>query len=225
MSGMLKKYLKSRDVITAIHSETLDNNMPKSTMLHAAKELGMLVGPSAICCETEFDEGILLDYAEYESWNNKPSAIIKYLQTASPKNPLEAELMKGIEYSGTSLFIVIEVDKWKSCLTLKNLYAQELNIPLMDVNLAKTIVPGLCLFSRLIPMRDFALTSGFVFAFSPKDTEYLLEKYELKKKAVSVAVRRRKRFVFFYKHHDISGISHNFRSPDHIAPTSKKRIT
>jgi len=222
---MLKKYLKSRDIITAIHVDILHNALPKSIMLRAAKELGMRAGPNAIRCETEFDETVLLDYAEYESWNNKPSAIQTHLQKVSPKDPLEAEIMKGAEYSGTSLFIAMELDKWKSCITLKNLYAPELDIPLMDVNLAKTIVPGLCLFSRLIPMRDFAMTSGFVFAFSPKDTKYLLEKYELKGKADSAALRRRKRFVFFYKHHGISGISHNSGAPNRLVPTSNKRMT
>lgn len=80
------------------------------------------------------------------------------------------------------------------------------NIPLMDIALSKTAVPGILLFTRLIPFKDFNMTSGAGFVFPGELEKYLLKRYKKLRKKVESDSESVKRFVAFHKLSKSSGL-------------------
>ncbi|MFQ6127088.1 MAG: hypothetical protein ACE5R6_21130, partial [Candidatus Heimdallarchaeota archaeon] len=93
-------------------------------------------------------------------------------------------------------------------LYLSDLLNNKDNIPLIDIDLSQTATPGMLLFIRLVPFKEFNMTSGIIFAF-PSDLEtYLRQRYKELGKTVRVRSKRKAvaRFVAFFRLNETYGI-------------------
>jgi len=101
--------------------------------------------------------------------------------------------------SYTSLFRVISTSESESTIFLYDILNKKDNIKLIDINFSKTLILELLLFIRLVPFKDFNITSGFSFVFHGDLEEYLLRRYKKLGKKVESDSDSIKRFVSFFK--------------------------
>jgi hypothetical protein len=80
------------------------------------------------------------------------------------------------------------------------------NIKLIDIAFSKTAIIGLLLFIRLVPFKDFNMTSGVSFVFPEDLKENLLRRYKKLSKKVESDSDSIKRFVSFFRLNKIGGM-------------------
>ncbi|MBS7251603.1 MAG: hypothetical protein KIH08_13595, partial [Candidatus Freyarchaeota archaeon] len=130
-----------------------------------------------------------------------------YREKIGGKSSVENEILEAFLSSYTSLFKIVSTSASESTLVLYDHLNQKENIKLIDVNFSKTATPGLLIFTRLVPFKDFNMTSGVSFVFPASAENFLLERYRrLSERAKSDINLTMRRFLFFYNWNKTKGI-------------------
>ena len=95
-------------------------------------------------------------------------------------------------------------------MLLRDLLNDRDDVSLTDINLSRTAVPGFLLFLRVVPLRDFNITSGFMFAFRGQLESRLLAGYKRPAKKSEPRDDAQRRFVHFLKAYRAHGIETRF---------------
>jgi hypothetical protein len=91
-------------------------------------------------------------------------------------------------------------------LTLEDMLNQKDDIKIIDRSLSKSAEPGVLVFIRIVPFKDFNMSAGILFAFYGELEKDILKKYITLTKKVKSNSESVKRFVAFYKLSKTDGI-------------------
>lgn len=140
-------------------------------MLEAAQRLGLLQalpdgGKPLFVFENEAEMAVLTDYAMFNCLQGGRNTVAHYLAThPPPPDSLEHTVLQGMVRSWFSIFMFVQsvgtvgVDVFD---LLRNDY-----VHLADKGLHSTGTSGLILAMRVIPLPDFAISSGAGLPISP----------------------------------------------------------
>jgi uncharacterized membrane-anchored protein YhcB (DUF1043 family) len=179
--------------------------LSKKAFTESGKLLGILQGDIFVFLD-EAEADVLMDFALNEYKSNNKNAIETYRERIGGRNDIEKEILDALLSSYTSLFKVVSTSPSESTLILNDLLNEKENIKLIDIKFSKTAVPGLLIFIRLVPFKDFNMTSGISFVFPASTEDFFLKRYMRLKRAESDVNLPMKRFIFFYNWNKTKGL-------------------
>ena len=128
---------------------------------------------------------------------------------------LELQALEAHRRSRTSLFQIEEVFPLNHQIRMRDLLAQEQpEIFLTDFGLSEYLTPeGLkaALFCRLLTVGEVVMSSGVFFVFPKPFLPAILRSYGEEMKFVSSADLPQKRFIFFFKRYNLTGVEQQYR--------------
>jgi len=200
-----EKYRTYRQMGRALNRKIMDACLERHILMESARLLGMARGDTLIF-DSEEETAVLMDFALHEYKVNQKNAIALYREKIGGQNEVEKELLDAWLSSYTSLFKIVSILESENMLLLHDLLNKRENIKLIDVAFSRTAAPGLLLFIRLIPFKDFHMTSGISFVFPGHLERYLLRRYKKLSKKVKSESDSVKRFVAFLKLNRTDGL-------------------
>jgi hypothetical protein len=163
--------------------------------------------------ETEDELDVLMQFILNELLQDGRPIIQHYLETRGPaRNAMEEEPFHGIRNSFSSLFRVQRVRP--DGIVLENLLmpSQELHT-LVDIGLIQTGAAGFLLFTRLVPLREYAITAGVSFPFEGSQEEALIAEARSAKKLGREDEVGMRWYVLFHPLSKSKGLQVEFEEP------------
>ena len=111
---------------------------------------------------------------------------------------MENEILASLLSAYNSLFEVVAVSG--NIIILKDLLIEEDRfITLLDIGFSLTCTPGMLIFIRVVPFKDFNMTSGVSFVFRGSLKKYIIKRYRRISKKIKSDRDSVKRFIAFFK--------------------------
>jgi hypothetical protein len=202
---VIEKYKEYRKVSRELNNKIIEKCLNPDVFKKSATLLGAARG-DILVLDTEDEMNILMDFALREYKVNKQTTVEIYQEKIGGENEIEKEILDAFVSSYTSLFKIISISKAEKLLTLEDKLNQKENIKIIDRALSKSAAPGILVFIRIVPFKDFNMSAGILFAFYGELEKNLLKKYKLASKKVKSDSESIKRFVAFYKLSKTDGI-------------------
>ena len=165
--------------------------------------------------EDEEELNFLIDFCLHEFLSNGQTLLERYRSDQPNLEPVEITYLDAAKVSYTSLFKITEVNPSASTITVVDLLSKsEQLLPVINVNLSKTVIPGYIIFSRLLPYEQFNTFSGMLAAFDRGSERDLLKRYKVIKKRIKSERESVQRFVTCFKLKRILGETILMRSSE-----------
>lgn len=203
--SLIDKYKTYRKIGKKLNHKIMDSYLDRSILMKSARLLGIVHGDT-LMFDSENETIVLTDFALNEYKVNNKNTIEIYRERIGWQNEIEKDTLDALLSSYTSLFKVASISKLENTLVLRDILNKRDNIKLIDIALSKSAISGLLLFIRLVPFKNFNITSGISFVFSGDLEEYLLRKYKKLDKKIKSDSNSIKRFVSFFKLNKTDGM-------------------
>lgn len=207
--NIIKLYKQYRQIGTALNDKIMESCLKPETITGAAKLLGILRGNQLIL-ESEEEGTAFIDFAIHDYQVDGRNAIATYQDEIGAENQQEENLIAAQLSAYTSLFKVTEKLKRESVLVIKDLLNQQ-EIQLTDISMSQTAPVGMLLFTRVIPLAEFNITSGSSFVFEEDQEIHLIKKQKSLAQKVKSDVEAIQRFVAFFKLNRSRGMDIGYR--------------
>ncbi len=201
----IEKYKEYRKIGKELNHKIMDICLDPDVFKKSARLLGAVRGDTLIL-DNEDELDILMDFALREYKINKQTTVEIYREKIGWKNEIEKEILDAFILSYTSLFKITSISRAEKSLILEDILNKKDNIRIIDFSLSKSAIPGLLIFIRIIPFRDFNMSAGIMFAFYGELEKDILKKYKILSKKVRLDSDSMKRFISFYKLSKTEGI-------------------
>ncbi len=163
---IIEKYKEYRKISKELNNKIMDKCLDPDVFKKSARLLGAARGDTLIL-DNEDELNILMDFALREYKINKQSTVEIYREKVGWENEIEKEILDAFISSYTSLFKITSISKAEKSLILEDILNKKDNIKIIDRALSKSAIPGLLVFIRVIPFKDFNFGSGEGGAGSP----------------------------------------------------------
>lgn len=190
---------------------SLNHKMMKKCLDHtilrdSAKLLGIHQKETFVF-DNEDETSVLMDFALNDYRADTKNAVDRYREKYGWKNMKEKHIFDALSASYTSLFKIVSISRVDNMLVLDNLLKNEHTIKLTDIAFSTTMTHSdYLIFTRLLPFKDFTMTSGVSFIFPAHRENYLLQQYQKRSKKIKSDNEHVKRFITFYKLNKTHGI-------------------
>jgi hypothetical protein len=200
-----EKYKLFRKASKELNHKIMKKSLDRDVLMKSARLLGIAHG-DILVFDSEDETSVLMDFALNDYPLGNKNTVEIYREKIGWQNEVEKEILDALLSSYTSLFNVVSILEAENALYLKDLLNKKDNIKLIDISFSKTAIPGLLLFIRLVPFKDFCATSGISFVFPGSLEMYLLRRYKKLIKKIISDSDSVKRFVSFFKLNKIDGM-------------------
>jgi hypothetical protein len=204
-TGIIEEYKKYRKISKELNNKIMDKCLDPDVFKKSARLLGAARGDTLIL-DSEDELDILMDFALREYKVNKQTTVEIYREKIGGENETEKEILDAFVTSYTSLFKIISISKAEKSLILEDILNKKDSIKIIDRALSKSAIPGVLVFIRIVPFKDFNMSAGILFAFYGELEKDILKKYKMLSKKVRSDSDSVKRFVSFYKLSKTEGI-------------------
>lgn len=174
--------------------------------LKSAALLGILNTNNKVEIESKSEEDALYDFSIYGNIRAGSNALSEYLQKYPPENKEDEELLSAMIHSDVQLYEVADHKDEYGFIILNNPFHKTEPIKLIDIGMSENFNPNILLFTRLIHLNGFCMTSGLTFAFSTNHFEYLLQKSRKMIKKIKSGDDSVDRFIAFFNLNRLNGL-------------------
>jgi hypothetical protein len=175
----------------------LDIFFTREAIEDSARLLGVLQG-GTLAFDSEDEMSVFADFILHEYSLNGRKAVEIYREEIGGEDEVEEEILASLSSAYTSLFKVVAI--MGDTAFLKDLLAEEEKfIELTDITFSKTATPGLLIFTRIVPFKDFNMTSGVSFLFWGHLLDLLIRKYRKMRRKIKTESTSMKRFISFFR--------------------------
>ncbi|NMX22261.1 hypothetical protein C5S30_07590 [ANME-1 cluster archaeon GoMg4] len=202
---IIEEYGTYRQISMELNPKIMDTCLDHDVLMKSARLLGIVRGGTLIF-DSEDETNVLMDFALNEYRVNNKNTIEIYREKIGWQDEIEKDILDALLSSYTSLFKVTSISEAENTLLLNDILNKKDNIKLIDIAFSKTAIIGLLLFIRLVPFKDFNMTSGVSFVFPGDSKENLLRRYKKLSKKVESDSDSIKRFVSFFRLNKIGGM-------------------
>ena len=202
---IIEKYKTYRKTGMKLNHKIMNTCLDRDVLMRSARLLGIARGNTLIF-DSEDETSVLMDFALNEYRVNNKNTIEIYRERIGWQNEIEKDILDALLSSYTSLFKITSISEAENTLFLNDILNKKDNIKLIDIAFSKTAIPGLLLFIRLVPFKDFNMTSGISFVFPGDLEKYLLRRYRKLSKKVKTDSESIKRFISFFRLSKTDGI-------------------
>ncbi len=204
-ANVIEKYKEYRKISKELNHKIMDKCLDPDVFKKAARLLGAARG-DILVLDTEDEMNVLMDFALREYRVKKQTTVEIYQEKIGGENEIEKEILDAFISSYTSLFKIISISKAEKSLTLEDILNQKDDIKIIDRSLSKSAEPGVLVFIRIVPFKDFNMSAGILFAFYGELQKELIKKYKTLSKKVKSDIESVKRFAAFYNLSKTDGI-------------------
>ncbi|MDD2628995.1 MAG: hypothetical protein PHV61_02315 [Limnochordia bacterium] len=203
---LLEKYQVYRKRTMKIHSEAV-HRILSSELFEAAKMLKMTAGQ--IITMDEEETPVLMDFALHEVQRHGKPIIDYYLKDTVAEDAIDQALHEALANTWVSFFRIEQVTS--EGLILRDLMDDSRpQLQLIDIGLSSTAKKEYGIMVRIVPLPDFAITSGWMFGVTPDRVAAEQKRYE---KILRSTARRRRTAAGIIHFRKISAPSHiSYRS-------------
>ena len=128
------------------------------------------------------------------------SKLAIYKKNHNEKNEEEHKLLQVMEKSDTSLYKVVEIDRDNKTVLLKDvLRPSNDEFKVADTGMSETLNENILVFTRLLHLENYSMTSGLIFIFRREHQEYLLRRSRKIAKKLEHGNDSDKRFIAFFE--------------------------
>lgn len=195
----LEKYKEYRETLIKLHSKILDECVNADDFNKSTEIIG-IVKNNQVILGSNYEEDAILDFNVYENIKNGENAVSEYIERKQGTTSQEDELLTAMEKSKTGLYQVIESDEDKGMVTLKDIVSDSEDdiFTIIDVGLSKGSNNNIIVFTRLIHLEEYSMTSGLGFIFSMNHKQYLLKRSRKLMKKINSGDASIDRFIAFF---------------------------
>lgn len=199
---LYKKYRKAGQEL----NRKLTKDIDSSRLNLAFDLLKMERNGKQIILESEEEIAHLNDFILHEPFYENQTLL--NLTSVKPEGEIEKNVMEAMGKAYSSLFVIDEVIPENSELILKDLLNGGDDIRLIDrgFSMSAFMNPDILIFTRIIPLSDFSMTSGASFVFNKSDQSFLLRQYKKMKKKPLHSNESVSRFIHFFLLNRIEGL-------------------
>jgi len=195
--SVMERYRAVREVGLTLNHKMIESRLDHDVLYGSARLLGILKGDQLVF-ESEDEASVLMDFALHEYKLNGRSAVEIYRKKVGGKDEVEDEILASLPSAYTSLFEIVAISG--NTITLKNLLRdKDRLIRVIDIGFSLTGAPGMLIFTRIVPFKDFNLTSGISFPFRGRLKKRLVRRYRRISKKIKSDSDSMKRFIAFFK--------------------------
>jgi len=204
-ANVIEKYKEYRKISKELNNKIIDKCLDPDVFKKSARLLGAAQG-DILVLDTEDEMNVLMDFALREYRVNKQTTVEIYREKVGGENEIEKEILDAFISSYTSLFKITSISKAEKSLILEDMLDKKDDIKIIDRSLSKSAEPGVLVFIRIVPFKDFNMSAGIMFAFYGELEKDLLKKYKTLSRKVKSDSESVKRFASFYKLSKTDGI-------------------
>ncbi len=180
-----------------LHGNILNDYVREDDIKRAAQLFGM-VENNNIVLESPIEKDALMDFNVYERFNQGDSNLFAYINSRPDLTDDERIILKAMKTADTQLYEVVEIDKQKGILLLRNSISPDNTITLVDNGMSGSLHANTLLFTRLVHFDDFSMTSGLFFCFSKDHERYLIKRSRKLMKKINSGEESIDRFIAFF---------------------------
>lgn len=204
-SDLIAKYDLYRKKAMALNNKLIRACLDRDRLLRAAEQLGMAEG-GKIVLSGEQEADVLMDFSLNDFREYGRTAVEWYVEKAGGSDDeIEKELLEGLLASYTSLFREAGVSRERRMIELEDVIGDRGRIQVIDKGLSMSFTEHTLLFLRIVPLKDFNMTSGIFFAFPWATKGRMMRAYENFYQGTSLDNDATRRFVAFFKANRIFG--------------------
>ena len=200
-----EKYRNYRKRQVGLHKAILEGFVSADDYLKSAALLGILNTNNKVVIKSESEQDALYDFSIYGNIRAGSSALAEYIEKYPPGNSEDEELLSAMKRSDVQLYEVAD-SKEDGFIILKDQFLKTESIRLIDIGMSENLNPNILLFTRLIHLKEFSITSGLTFAFSKDHIEYLMQKARKMIKKIQSGNDSADRFIAFFNLNRINGL-------------------
>lgn len=195
---ILGKYKEYRKIQTNLHSKILDKCVSPDDIYRTAELLGILKN-NTIIIEADYENDAVYDFNVYEKIKDGKNSVSQYIELGEETIAQEDELLSVMVKTDTSLYEVVQCEKEKGLIILKDVLSDSYETFMVrDIGLS-TISKNFLVFTRLIHLDEFSMTSGLGFLFRENHKQYLLKRSKKLMKKVNSGDPSIDRFLAFFQ--------------------------
>jgi hypothetical protein len=202
---LIKKYRKCRNNAKELSQTILEKYTDGQSLRVVSQLMGIRHG-KYLMLDSEDEMDFLMDFSLFEYKLDGKSFLDRYKEENLELDEYESEIIDAKLLAYTSLFKIIESDPSSATVLLRDLFNELQEVKFLDVNLSQTSIPGALMFTRIVPLQDFNMTSGMFCIFPANSEKYILKQYKSKVKKVKSDTESVRRFITFFKLNRIEGL-------------------
>ncbi|MHA1492234.1 MAG: DUF6398 domain-containing protein [Promethearchaeota archaeon] len=196
--SFISKYKNYRKIGMELNQKIIDSCLSHEVVKDASNLLG-ISNKDHINLDNGIKTNILLDFALNDYKVNNKNAVEIYREKSGLQNKIEKEILEALISSHTSLFEIKNVLIREKIIFLNDVLKKRDNIRLIDISLSQAVYPGLLLFTRLVSLKEFNMTSGVNFIFPNGLERYLVDEYKTLSSDVKPEDIPKNRYITFFK--------------------------
>lgn len=201
-----EKYISYRKRLVELHMKILNEIVSGEDYLKSAGILGILNKNNKVVIESHSENHALYDFNIYGNIRSGSNALSEYINKYSPGNKEDEDLLLAMKISDVGLYEIADHDQENGIIRLKDLINNSVGIKLIDIGMGENLNPNIILFTRLIHLDEFSMTSGLTFAFSIDHKDYLMKKSHKMMKKVDGYDESVARFITFFMLNRLNGL-------------------
>ena len=195
--NFMERYKKIRQAGLELNHKMLDLFVTREVIDDSARLLGILQG-GTLAFDREEEMSVFADFVLHEYRLNGRKAVERYREEIGGEDEVEEEILASLPLAHTSLFKVVAVSG--NTIFLKDLLGDEEKfIELTEISFSRTATPGSLIFTRIVPFKDFNITSGVSFVFQGRLLNLLIRKYRKMRRKINTESSSMKRFISFFR--------------------------
>jgi hypothetical protein len=202
---LVKQYKEYRAIGKEFNQKILKEFTDNRSLQTVGRFLGIWHGKTLVL-ESEEEMDFVMDFSLFEYEVQGKTFLQRYQERHTDLNPRERELLEATLSAYSSFFKITDANPANATLTFQDLFQSGREISLMDVNLSRTARQiakfdqiNLLIFTRVIPLPDFNMTSGMFCVFPGNLETTLMKRYKIQKQRVKSNKESIQRFVAFFK--------------------------
>src|SRR5699024_3874266 len=162
--NLLNKYKEYRETQIKLHTKILNKCVSVDDFKKSIKTINVAKN-KRIVLESDYEKDAILDFNVYENIKKGKNAVSEYIELNEEISSQEKELLGVMEKSKTGLYEVVESDENKGIVFLKDMLSESDNdvFKVIDVGLSKGLNKNIIIFTRLIHLEEYSMTSGLGF--------------------------------------------------------------
>jgi len=195
--SFMERYKRIRQAGLELNQKMLDFFLTMELIDDSARLLDVLQD-GTLAFDREEEMSVFADFILHEyRWNGRKAVEI-YREEIGGEDEVEEEILASFPSAYTSLFKVVAVSG--NTIFLKDLLGDEEKfIELTDIYFSKTATPGSLIFTRIVPFKDFNITSGVSFLFKDHLLNLLIREYRKMRRKIKTESTSMKRFISFFR--------------------------
>lgn len=196
MTDLLDQYKHLRKELVNLHSAVL-KKCTNNDVTQSAKVMGILRNNTMVL-NSENEKDSHMDFLVYGAGKSGKSILERYMETHDPANEDEKALLEAMKKSTISLYEVAETNRNEKFIMLKDVFDSGATFKVIDTGMSASLKEETLVFTRLIHLEKFSMTSGLGFVFSPSHKEYLLKRSRKLIRKINSGNPETDRFIAFF---------------------------